>query len=297
MLLMSILFIMNIQNIKYSSYDYPERLRQIASPPNLLYLVGNKELLNDFERPWVAIVGTRFPTEYGRQVTYRLASELAASGAVIVSGLALGIDAIAHQAAIEQGAQVVAVQARGMDKIYPAENRELGKKILQYGGAIVSEYKAGTEAFKQNFIARNRIVSALSDAVLVTEAADESGTNHTIRFAEQQDKIIMAVPGNITSSRSAGPNNLLRKGAHPITNASDVFAQLNTKSGLELKPVKAASKEEAVLIDLMKEGTSNSEELIAQSGFSAAEFANIITLMEIAGKVHNLGAGTWVLRH
>lgn len=297
MLLMSILIIMNIQNIKYSARAYPQRLREIASPPNQLYLVGNVKLLEENDRPRVAIVGTRYPTDYGRRVTYQLASELAAAGAIIISGLALGIDAIAHEAATQQGAAVVAVQARGMDEIYPAENRELAKKILEYGGAIVSEYNVGVGAFKQNFIARNRIVSALSDAVLVTEANDESGTNHTVRFAEEQNKFIMAVPGNITSKRSAGPNNLLRKGATPVVNASDVLAQLNLKSGLHLKPIKAASREEGILIDLMKEGVSNSEELIARSGFSAAEFANLITLMEISGKVHNLGAGAWVLRY
>jgi len=287
---------MNIQNIKYSASAYPDRLRHIASPPNQLYLVGDKALLADSDTPWVAIVGTRYPTEYGRQVTYQLASELAAAGAIIVSGLALGIDAIAHEAATAQGATVVAVQARGMDKIYPKDNRNLAKKILEYNGAIVSEYSIGVEAFRQNFIARNRIVSGLSDAILITEANEESGTGHTVRFAQEQNKIVMAVPGNITSKRSAGTNNLLRQGAKVVTSASDVLAELGFKSGINLKPIKAASREEGILIDLMREGIGHSEELIARSGFSAAEFANLITLMEISGKIHNLGAGTWVLR-
>lgn len=183
-----------------------------------------------------------------------------------------------------------------MDEIYPKENRELAKKILQYDGVIVSEYAAGVGAYKQNFIARNRIVSGLSDGVLVTEATVKSGTLYTAGFANEQNKTVMAVPGNITSPRSAGTNNLIKTGAILVTSASDVLATMGYEARILHQPIKADSKEEGTILDLIKEGITQSEELIAKSGMSASEFANIITLMEIAGKVYNLGAGNWTTR-
>lgn len=297
MLLMSILFIMNIQKINDSSYGYPQKLSQLNTSPNPLYAVGNLGLLNDEDRPAVAIVGTRQPTMYGEEVTKLLASELAAAGVLIVSGLALGIDAIAHQAVVDQGLATIAVQARGLDDIYPSENLQLGRDIIAQNGLIVSEYKAGIGAYKQNFIARNRIVAALADIIIVTEATLDSGTRHTVRFALELGRTVAAVPGAITNTRSAGPNTLIRTGSLPITSTSDVLAELNLASGVNLKPVKAESREEQALIDLMKDGVNQSEELIARSSMTASEFANIITLMEISGKVTSLGAGVWSLRN
>lgn len=286
---------MNIEKINRTAYAYPEKLEELNTPPDPLYAVGNLKLLEE-DRKWVAIVGTRYPTMYGEEVTRMLASELAAAGVMIVSGLALGIDAITHKAVTDQGLATVAVQARGLDEIYPKENLLLGREIITQNGLIVSEYKKGVGAYKQHFIARNRIVAALADIVIVTEADLESGTRHTVRFALELGKTVMAVPGPINSSRSAGPNNLLRTGSIPVTGASDVMAELNLKSGLNLMPIKAESKEEQILIDLIKEGTNQSEELIARSKMTASEFANIISLMEISGKVTNLGAGVWTLR-
>lgn len=296
MLLMSILFIMNIHKIKQNAQGYPQKLREISSPPQQLFSVGNRELLAKEGAVYVAVVGTRNPSIYGQEVTSKIATELAAAGVIIISGLALGTDALAHKAAVDQGMPTIAVQARGMDKIYPTENDKLGKQILEYGGLIVSEYPPGVEAYKQNFVARNRIVSGLSDGVLVTEAAAKSGTVHTARFANEQNKTIMAIPGNITSIKSSGTNNLIKTGAHLVTNGSDVLQALGYKSGILSKPVTADSREEAVILDLLKNGVNMSEELIARSGLSASEFANIITLMEIAGKVYNLGAGNWTMR-
>ena len=297
MLLMSILFIMNIQKINQSAHAYPDKLKQLNSPPSPLYAVGNLDLLRDDTRPWVAIVGTRYPTLYGDEVTKMFAAELAASGAIIVSGLALGVDALAHQAVVDQGLPVVAVQARGLDEIYPKENHALAKKILQNNGLIVSEYKPGVGAYRQNFIARNRIVSALSDGVLVTEANEQSGTTHTIRFALELGKTIMAVPGNINSKRSAGTNNMIRTGSIPVTSTVDAINALGYKSKLHLRTLKANSQEEQLLIDLLKEGVNQSGELIARSSLTAGQFANLISLMEIGGKVTSQGAGIWTLRY
>ncbi len=296
MSLMSILFIMNIHKIKQNAQGYPQRLREISSPPQQLFSVGNHALLDMPGRQYVAIIGSRSPSIYGDEVTYKLGTELAAAGVIIVSGLALGTDAKAHKAAVDLGMPTIAVQARGMDAIYPAENRELAKQILKYDGVIISEYPAGTEAYKQNFVARNRIVAGLSDGVLVTEAGVKSGTQHTATFARNENKLVMAVPGNINSMRSAGTNNLIKTGATLVTSGSDVLAAMGFESRILQKPVKADSKEEGMILDLLKEGITQSEELIARTGMSASEFANIITLMEISGKVYNLGAGNWTTR-
>jgi DNA processing protein len=281
---------MQISKLSLESPRYPSLLLEINNPPKGIYVLGKLPSV-----PSVAVVGSRRPTEYGRQVTYKLSSELASAGITIVSGLALGIDSIAHQAAIDAGGLTVAVQACGLDRIYPASHRGLAKRILSSGGAIVSEHPEGTPPLKHHFPARNRIISGLSLAVVVTEADASSGSLITANFALEQNRMVMAVPGNITSQRSAGPNNLIKAGAIPITSASDVLAALNIEAA-QSKPVKPDSKEEAVVIELISQGITSSEALISSSGLSAAQFANVISLMEITGKVRNLGAGRWALR-
>lgn len=281
---------MQITKVSLEEPNYPELLREIASPPRVLQVLG--ELPRE---PMVAIVGSRRPTEYGRQVTYQLAGELAKAGVVVVSGLALGIDSIAHQAALDAGGRTVAVQACGLDSIYPASHRGLAKAILAASGAIISEYPPGTPALKQHFPARNRIISGLAQAVIVTEADAASGSLHTANFALVQGRHLMAVPGNITSPRSAGPNNLLRQGAAAVTSASDVLADLDL-GALSLQPVRAGSPEEVAIMELIGQGLASGEAIIERSGLSAAQFANLISLMEITGKVRNLGAGRWALR-
>lgn len=283
---------MQISKITYANRQYPDSLREIAAAPKQLYHLGRFSA-----NPLVAIVGTRRPTDYGRQVTHLLASELARAGIGIVSGLALGIDAAAHQAALEAGGYTLAVQACGLDKIYPASNRGLATKILAGGGAIISEYGPATPALKQHFPARNRIISGLSLAVIVTEADASSGSLITANFALQQDRLIMAVPGNITSLRSAGPNNLIKSGAIAVTSAADVLAALDLESrALQARPAAAQSREEAKLLELIDSGTTSSQELIDGAQMTASQFAHVISLMEITGKVRNLGAGVWIRR-
>ncbi|HVE81165.1 MAG TPA: DNA-processing protein DprA [Candidatus Dormibacteraeota bacterium] len=282
---------MQISKLLYAKSQYPEFLREIPSPPKELFVLG--KVLTDI--PLVAIVGSRKPTAYGKQITHQLAGELAHAGVGVVSGLALGIDAIAHQGALDAGGYTIAVQACGLNEIYPASNRNLGRRIIESGGAVVSEYPKGMPPLKQHFPARNRIISGLSLAVIVTEADASSGSLITANFALEQNKLVMAVPGNITSLRSAGPNNLIKTGAIPVTSAADVLTALDLKSTkLSKKPARADSAVEAKLMELLDSGLSNSQELIEQSGLNAAEFANVITLMEITGKVRNLGAGTWI---
>jgi DNA processing protein len=280
---------MQISKLAVTDPAYPDQLRQIASPPQRLFICGQLP-----DAPMVAIVGTRRPTDYGRRVTYQLASELAQAGIAIVSGLAYGLDAVAHQAALDAGGKTVAILAGGLDVIYPAGHRRLAQDILTKGGALVSENDSDSMSFKSSFPARNRIISGLSLAVIVPEAG--SGSMITASHALGQDRLVMAVPGNITSYPSAGPNNLIKAGAIPITDSSDVLAALDFKKVGQPSVAIPKSSEEALILDLMKQGLSKTDELIRQSQLPAAQFANVISLMEITGKVRNLGAGNWIVR-
>ena len=280
---------MQFSSILLQNSLFPDQLREIPSVPKELFVLG--ELPSG---PAIAIVGSRKPTNYGREITYQLAYELAQAGVVIISGLALGLDAVAHQAAIDAGGKTVAVLAHGLDQIYPTSNRNLALKILKTGGALVSDYPVKTPSLPQNFAARNRIISGLSLGVLVTEAASSSGSLITANFALDQNRVVMAVPGNITSLASAGPNNLIRSGAVPVTSASDILAAIGYETtDATAKPPKAESKEEALIITLLGEGVNSSQNLIEKSELSASKFAQVISLMEITGKVRSLGAGNW----
>ncbi len=282
---------MNIQEFNYNSKGYPDLLRNISSPPKKLFYLGSIPNL-----PMVAIVGTRKPTEYGKQITYKIAYDLASAGICVVSGLAYGIDGIAHSAALDAGGKVVAVLGTPLNTIYPVANRNLAKSILSKGGAIISEYRVGTSTQRFNFPARNRIIAGLSLATIVTEADAQSGSLITANFAITNDRMVMAVPGNITSPRSAGPNNLIKLGARPVTDASDVLAELELKSTvLKSHKIAPANKEEALVIQLIENGHVNTHAMIENSEFDAARLAHVLSLMEITGKIRNLGAGQWVV--
>jgi DNA processing protein len=287
---MSTLF-MQISTISSKNSHFPDKLRQIEPLPKSINVLGTLP-----KGTYVAVVGTRKPTSYGKHVTYLLTRELAQAGAIIVSGLALGIDGIAHRAALDAGGTTVAVLAHGLNQIYPRRHRDLAKEILATGGALVSEYKEGELPLPHHFVHRNRIIAGLSEAVLVTEAGHRSGALITARDALEQGKALMAVPGPITSENSSGPNNLIRKGATPVVSAADIITELGFLAK-EAVPVPARSPQEAKILDLLKGNSSaTADTLIEASGLSAAEFANIISLMEITGKVRNLGAGLWVAK-
>ncbi|CAN5613751.1 hypothetical protein BH23PAT1_BH23PAT1_1560 [soil metagenome] len=285
---------MKINKISLKALAYPEILRNIPSPPKELYVQGPLEDL--LCQPRLAVVGSRKVTAYGRGVTHKLSSASAQAGVVIISGLALGVDSIAHEAALESGGKTIAVLPCGLDKPYPAQHRQLAGKILNMGGAIVSEYPEGTPPLVQHFIARNRLVSGLSDGVLITEAAARSGTLHTANFALNQGRTVMAVPGNITSPYSMGTNNLIKSGALPVTCPEDIFSALN----LIVKPVAerellGSNREETLLLSLLTEGTTEAAELLTQSGLEAGAFNQTLTMLEINGHIRPLGAGHWTL--
>lgn len=281
---------MQVFEIGYQEAGYPDLLREGVRPPKRLFVAG--------ELPtgtMVAIVGSRKITEYGRRVTYQLAYELARAGIIVVSGLALGVDAVAHRAALEAGGKTIAVLGHGLQGIYPPANHHLGERIAAGGGALVTEYELGVHANKHTFPERNRIIAGLCEAIIVTEADASSGSLITANAGLACGRTIMAVPGNITSERSAGPNNLIKTGAVPVTSSSDVLAALDFQGvHLSKSSAKADSPAEAAMLELLRSGKSRNDELIEGSGLSPQEFAHVISLMEITGKVRNLGAGVWV---
>lgn len=213
---------MNFKEISIFDKEYPESLKNIFDPPIKLYIAGDYSLLNKTK---IAIIGCRKYSEYGRSCANYFASELAKKDIVIVSGLAKGIDSFSHNACIDAGGKTIAVIGSGLDVIYPEENKWLYNKIIKEGGLIVSEYPLGTKPLKYHFPARNRIISAISDGVLVIEAKEKSGTLITVDFALDQGKNIFVVPGNINSSNSIGTNNLIKEGAKLVQNLSDILEE------------------------------------------------------------------------
>ena len=213
----------NIQVMTWDDADYPARLREISQPPPILYLRG--DFIQD--DAWaVGIVGTRRVTSYGRQVTEEIASFLAQNGVTVVSGLARGVDGIAHQAALNVGGRTFAVLGSGVDRIYPPEHRNLAEAISG-SGAILSDYPPDTPREASNFPPRNRIISGLSMATIVIEAGATSGALITANFAVEQGREVFAVPGNIFAPQSKGPNKLIQNGAHPLLKPQDILDVLD----------------------------------------------------------------------
>jgi len=287
---------MKIHKITLSTSDVPNKLRNIPSPPKQLFILGSdvNELL---KRPCITVVGSRKISTYGRTITAGLSGELAKAGLVIISGLALGVDSVAHQAALDAGGLTIAVLPSGLDTIYPSTHRDLARQILAQGGALISEYPEGTPALKRHFIERNRIASGLGDALLITEAAEKSGTLHTANFALEQGKPVLAVPGNITSPTSAGTNNLIKSGATPTTSAQDVFIAL----GLDFRAKKreaprSSNPNEQILLDLLFSGTSDGAELLQKSNLGVSIFNQTLTMLEIRGHLCPLGNNQWSLK-
>ena len=209
-----------IEKIDIQNKYYPRKLKNIYDPPKELYIIGNKEILN---KPSVAIIGCRECSEYGKRVAQKFAYELSKKEIVIVSGLAKGIDSFVHIGVLYAKGKTIAVLGSGLDNIYPKENIELAKKIVEYGGCIISEYPVGTKPEKKNFPQRNRIISGLSNGVVVVEASEKSGSLITVDFALEQGRDVFAVPGNILNSTSVGTNNLIKQGAKLVTNYMEIL--------------------------------------------------------------------------
>ncbi len=271
----------------------PKPLQTIPNPPKQLYARGI-DLQEIIKRPRVAIVGSRKPTAYGKAVTATLATELAGQGVVIVSGLAFGVDTIAHTAALKASGLTVAILPTGLGKVYPRSHQQLANQIASQG-ILLTEYPDDTTPFKGNFIARNRLISGLSDVTVITEAAEHSGSLHTAEFACKQGKRLLVVPGNITSSMSKGTNALLQTGrAAPVTSTEDVLSVLGV-SITEVKPVKYSSSDpiEQKIIDLLHQGITENHALLERSKLEVQIFNQTLTTLELSGVIQRIDTGEW----
>ncbi len=287
---------MIVNMLKLGGRHFPEPLRAIDTPPQQLFWTGRPppEWL---DKPRVGVVGSRKLTPYGRLVTEKIVSELAGRGVVIISGLAYGVDITAHRATLGAGGTTVAVLPSSLGQIYPAAHLNTAKQITERG-TLLSEYPEGSPiAWKSNFIARNRLVSGLVDVLLITEAAINSGSLHTARFALEQGKTVMAVPGNITSPISEGCNNLIKSGAVPVTTAEDVlFALKIPASAKKDMPLINGTDEEKSIYELVKQGVAGQEELAMAANLDGHQVASTLTMLEISGYIRPAGAGQWVVR-
>lgn len=285
----------SIQELLPKSPAFPQELLQIDQPPSQLF-VRSENWTDIMQRPRVAIVGSRKVTAYGREVTGQLAADLARAGVVVISGLAIGVDSIAHRAALDAGGLTLAVMPGGLKHIYPSSHTQLAHQIVQQGGALVSEYTPDTHPQKWFFVERNRLVSGLAHALLVTEAAEKSGTLHTANFALDQGRDVLAVPGNITSPLSKGTNNLIKIGATPVTSAQDILQSLGISAIKQTKP-RSNNPNEQAIITLIYDGVRDGSQLLQQSTLSVQEFNQALTMLEIQGVIQALGGNQWQLKN
>ncbi len=277
---------------------YPSMLREIYDYPPVLYLRGN--LLLPQDEPCLAVVGTRRPTIYGRQVTEEIVADLARSKITIVSGLARGIDSIAHRAALEAGGKTIAVFASGLDIVYPAENAKLAQAIMEHG-ALVSEYPLGVKPRAENFPLRNRIMSGLSLGVLVAEAGERSGALITAFQALGQNREVFAIPGSILSPASKGTNRLIQEGAKLVRNCADIIEELNLSivapQQLEIKEFLPANEAESMILKQLTSEPSHIDEICHRSGLTASEVGSTLAILELKGAAKQVGNMNYVLAH
>jgi len=263
---------------------YPERLRHITQSPFVIYLKGDL-IENDI---WgVAIVGTRRYSDYGRQITGELARMLAGYGITVISGLARGIDGIAHQGSLDAGGRTIAVLGNGLDIVYPPEHKKLTERIVNHG-ALISDYPIGTPPDGSNFPPRNRIISGLAKMVIVIEAGQKSGALITAGYAAEQGKEVFAVPGKITSPASKGTNLLIKQGAHPLLSAQDVLDLLNMSLISEQRTVQKtlpSDPREALLFQAVGDEPQHVDEISSQVNLPIEEVTSTLALMELKGMV------------
>ncbi len=285
---------LGIRLISRNDPSYPPLLAQTTHPPFLLYVRGT---LTENDRWALAVVGTRQASTYGKDVTRKLVTDLVAAGVTIVSGLALGIDAVAHNAALTAGGRTLAVLGSGVDQIYPQSNYQLGITVPQQG-ALISEYAIGTLPTATNFPPRNRLISGLSLGVLVVEAAPKSGALITAQFAGEQGRDVFAVPGNIFSPRSEGTHRLIKDGASLVTCVDDILDALNLQSAVVQQEMSAIMPEtpiEAALLALVEDEPRHIDELRFHSGLNTPEVSATLALLELKGLVRQVAGMHYVL--
>ncbi len=284
---------LEVQVLTLDDAEYPQRLRTIADPPPVLFVRG--ELLPEDDLS-VAIVGTRTATAYGRQAAERFAMGLARNGVTVTSGLARGIDTVAHRAALEAGGRTIAVLGSGIDIIYPSENRGLAMEIAGRG-AVISEFPLGTKPDAMNFPRRNRIIAGLSAVTMVVEAGETSGALITAEFALEQGREVFAIPGSIFSPASRGPNQLLADGAHPACELRDVLEVLKLEAAVEQREVRQVLPEtdtEAALLRCLGHEPMHIDEIRRTVCLPMSVVSSTLTMMELRGLVRQTGGMNYI---
>ncbi|MFC1911534.1 DNA-processing protein DprA [Chloroflexota bacterium] len=273
---------------------YPSRLKEIYDYPPVLYVRGS---LPAEDEPCLAIVGTRRPTVYGRQVTEEMVADLARSSITIISGLARGIDSVAHRAALDAGGKTVAVFGSGLDIVYPGENAKLAQAIIEQG-ALVSEYPLGVKPKAENFPLRNRIMSGLSLGVLVVEAGERSGALITAQQAVEQNREVFAIPGSILSPASQGTNRLIQDGAKLVRNYADIIEELNLTivvQQAEIKEFSPANEVESAILRQLSSEPNHIDEICRRSGLTMSEVSSTLAMLELKGIARQVGSMNYVL--
>lgn len=270
----------------YPEADYPDKLRQIFAPPLLLYVRG--DLTKALQHKCLAVVGTRKASAYGREMVKKLLTPLCKEGLTIISGLALGIDTIAHYTALNGGAPTIAALACGVENIYPAQNLQLAEKIVA-NGALISEYEPGSKPERWNFPARNRIISALSDAVFIVEGPLTSGALLTAKNAIEQNRDVCALPGNINHQNAEGPNHLIKNGAALISSSDDLFNLLEIKAPIDeqIELFPSLCPDEEQLVKLLREAQTalSFDELLVSCSFPIGRLSTHLTNLELKGLI------------
>ena len=318
-----------INQISPLEHNFTEVLDSIVLKPKILYFCGkmpenmskintknsikqhknqetstikNRTKIKTKRPETVAIVGSRHNTKYGEEIAYKLAYELGKRGAVVVSGLAFGIDSIAHRGCLDASGTTVAVLGTPIDRIYPAAHKPLAEEIIKEGGAIISEYAPGAKVFpKVSFLERNRLISGLSDIVVVVEAAEKSGSLNTATHAINQGKDVFAVPGNITNPYSQGCNKLIKQGAFPYTEPKDILELLFPEEYLKKRKKLHQAKlfgdndVETKILQALAEGVRSGEDIMTKTSLPPEVFNETITLLELKSRIRSLGANNWSL--
>lgn len=282
-----------INVLTWDDAEYPARLTEVPQPPPVLYLRGELAPADDFS---VAVVGTRRVTPYGKQVAEEIAAHLARSGVTVVSGLARGVDALAHRAAIQAGGRTLAVLGCGVDRIYPPENRQLAEQICQHG-AMLSDYAPGTAPDAANFPPRNRIISGLSRAIVVVEAGQSSGALITAAFAAEQGREVFAVPGNIYAPQSIGANLLIEQGARPYLSCAKLLDILNLTQAVEQGIARVALPSDAVEAQLyaaLSNEPLHVDEIRQQTELPIEQVSAALVMMELKGLVRQVGGMQYI---
>lgn len=279
----------DIRIITLDDPEFPGSLKELSDIPPVLYVLGQLETQ---DQRAIGIVGSRMVSQYGREVTEIFARQIAANGCTVVSGMAKGVDTVAHQSALDQGGRTIAVWGSGLDLVYPAENKRLAEKIIE-NGALISQFQLGAQAQRFTFPLRNKLIAGLSQAIVVTEAKAKSGSLLTTESAQKYGRPVFAAPGSLFSPGSAGPHQLIQKGAGLAIDAADIVKSLGIepRSKGQHKPIADITAQEEELINILQLEPLHIDEIIRQSLQPSSQVSSLIVMMELKGLIKHLGDG------